>query len=137
GFRFHFPPIPRPFVFRLLLRLVMHRRMRRLERFGAVVVLRGRYHSVGPRLSASPALAAGLPRPPRAGLPDRALGVRCLATFAAGYACLFRREMVGRPLGMSRFATLAGNLPLLLPVHCGKTAFALLGHDDRPLRQMY
>jgi hypothetical protein len=55
-----------------------------------------------------------------------------LATPAAGFARLFRCELVGSTLLMGRLATLAGDLTLLLVVHRGETAPATLAATLTP-----
>jgi len=45
-----------------------------------------------------------------------------LATFAAGFACFLRRELVRMAAGVGGSTACTGDLPLLVRVHPGKSA---------------
>src|SRR5208282_506937 len=77
-------------------------------------------------------LSAGLTRFLRGELVCRSLLMGCLSAFAASLASFLRRKLVCCALGVSRFASLAGDLPLLRPVHSREPAVALVRHDRGP-----
>src|SRR5262245_46041024 len=59
-----------------------------------------------------------------------------LAALAPGDPCLFGSEFVGRPLLVSGLSALAGDLPLLLPIHARKATSAFLCHDNDPFWEL-
>jgi len=68
----------------------------------------------------------------RCELVSRSSRVGGSTSFSPGIACLVRGEFVGTTLRVGRLPTLAGDLPLLLAIHGGKSPAAFFCHVPVP-----